>query len=690
LLPKSRNNLKVKGLVDKKILESSIVAGVNVFLTQIYVSNLTSSQTIKWLSHLIILSIIPINYLYYKLRKLDNINLSLFNKANIIVFLFLCSLSIREIAEPDEIKIIKYSVFICAIFILIKNFKIMKISGLDTFQILIITFITTYGFLLLPNGQAIMNITSLSLQKILFIIFIISLGIILYAIGKKIRDQDFKYLSFGLIFINILFSFRNDQYDTRDGSFFHISYFSDVVRTLKSGGTLLWDTPSQYGFLSVLIPSWFPIANTREAFFLWQSLAILLFLIAVYIFLQKTIHGKKQLFFVYSTFSLLFSFADPALIGPQPFPSSSTMRFGPSVLLLLFLIYSIRTENLTKHSQKIIYIALLVTCFLWSSESLIYGLAISGLYSFFRMMNSGSKFIVLAPALSIISSIFLINVYTLIKTKNLADLDMFFMYSKSYSEGYGSLPLSLFSPLLVIYMIIFCTIFFAISSKENSNYLELIYLSSFALLIWITYYLGRAVSNNIMVLLPIFFLISYLMYNSIKLTNIRYKSAMIHAFTVFISLFILSFLMQPKLTKTVFQLSFGFNSLNPVTNVIFDYDLKERTRYIESENIVYSSWAAGVPLEVMDRDFSFSHTPLPVPLQLLEEPINQEVAKVIILRYLNSSNLNEIYFIQSKDNEYERRLQYWTSILNNYYDCTQTEMTTAHTILSCSIDKGKY
>ena len=167
---------------------------------------------------------------------------------------------------------------------------------------------------------------------------------------------------------------------------------------------------------------------------------------------------------------------------------------------------SIRTENLTKHSQKIIYIALLVTCFLWSSESLIYGLAISGLYSFFRMMNSGSKFIVLAPALSIISSIFLINVYTLIKTKNLADLDMFFMYSKSYSEGYGSLPLLLFSPLLVIYMIIFCTIFFTISSKENSSYLELIYLSSFALLIWITYYLGRAVSNNIMVLLPIFFL----------------------------------------------------------------------------------------------------------------------------------------------------------------------------------------
>ena len=115
-----------------------------------------------------------------------------------------------------------------------------------------------------------------------------------------------------------------------------------------------------------------------------------------------------------------------------------------------------------------------------------------------------------------------------------------------------------------------------------------------------------------------------------------------------------------------------------------DAPLATKINSFKSKNLVYSSWAAGVPKELkFELDYDSINTPLPVPLQLLEVPIDQSTSKKIIKRYLNSREIKEIYFIQSFDNEYERRLEFWQGIMSDQYICKENTKTERHLLLLC-------
>jgi len=394
--------------------------------------------------------------------------------------------------------------------------------------------------------------------------------------------------------------------------------------------------------------------------------------------------NPKQIFHVYGIFSLLFFFADPALIGPQPFPSSSAMRFGPSVLLLVFYVFSIKKDNSEKKSIVVIHISLLALCFLWSAESLIYGIAISGVFSIIQVINRKGILLILLPGFILITCFAIANIYVLIKVGNFADLNMYFMYSQSYSVGYGSLPLSVFSPMVVLYLTIFGVLIFSWIYIRDKISLDIIFLILSSILIWLTYYLGRAVSNNIMVLLPIMFLNFYLIY---IFTSDRFReinSFLKSLYTVFIILFFISITLVPNLSRSLNEFSFGLLPRSPKTNVTMDAPLATKINSFKSKNLVYSSWAAGVPKELkFELDYDSINTPLPVPLQLLEVPIDQSTSKKIIKRYLNSREIKEIYFIQAFDNEYERRLEFWQGIMSDQYICKENTKTERHLLLLC-------
>ena len=676
---------KKSNYLDRKQLTNlSIVIGVNFFLIQVYVSNLTNTQTLKWVSHLVLMIFVVISYIFLRFKEIEYFQHKLFYNINLFLLVILVSLSIREISSIEELKVVKYSLLITGIFVFLRFTKLIKKDNLGNLQFIVITYFVTFSFLLLPNGQSILNIANISSRKILLITFIVITGYLVWKIMLRLKDKSYKYLAIFVTFPNLLLSFRNDQFDRRDGSFFHISYFSEVIRTLKSGGTLLWDTPSQYGFLSVLVPAWFPYQSSRQAFYFWQSIVIFTFLIAVYFFLSSILQDKKQLFYGYGIFSILFFFADPALIGPQPFPSSSTMRFGPSVILLIFIIYIRSKKNLDKRDSYALYIFLLILCNLWSAESLIYGIVISGFFAFTQFVNREKVYLVATPIIALILSFLIMNIYTLLEVNQYADLRMYFMYSQSYSEGYGSLPLSIFSPLIVLFVIIFGTVILPPFSPQPKK-LDIVFLILLTNLIWITYYLGRAVSNNIMVLVPLFFLSMLIIY-VYNVSQHNYETNTLKVtFLVFISLFVISFILKPNILTTLSKISFGVSTLKPITNILFDNEVQRNLTLISSDQVVYSSWAAGIPLELINSDLSSAKTPLPVPLQLLEEPINPELATTIVSRFASKSTSKDIYFIQFQDNEHERRMKFWTRILEKDRVCNEKELSSFHTLLMCRV-----
>ncbi len=684
MLPKSKNNLEIQKYTEKEFVTQAIIFGLNIFLIQLIVSNLSNIQTLKWISHLVLMMLVAVSYILIRNSKVRKTSFGKFNNINLTVFLLAMAFSIREVSNQDEIKVLKYSIIITTIFFILRTLKLIKISILSNLQYISITFILTFSFLLLPNGQSILNATGISNTNFILLSIFFAAVYIFTKIKNYFNDSIYTILVYFVILFNLVFSFRNDQFDRRDGSYFHVSYFSEVVRTLKSGGTLLWDTPSQYGFLSVLIPSWIPIANSRQVFYLWQSLVIFIFLIAIYFFLQKIVSNPKQIFQVYGIFSILFFFADPALIGPQPFPSSSAVRFGPSVILLIFLIFLIRKNNFEKKSLRILYFFLLLLCYLWSAESLIYGIAISGFFSIIQIINRKKISYILLPGISLITSLAVINIYVWIKVGRFADLKMYFMYSQSYSDGYGSLPLSIFSPLVILYLIIFGVLIFSWIYIRDEVSLDIVFLILVANLIWLTYYLGRAVSNNIMVLLPIIFITLYLIYFFTSESSSVLNNYLKSCYMVFITLFSISIVLLPNLSRSLNEFRFGLLPMLPKTNVMKDEPLANKINLLKTNNLVYSSWAAGVPKELkFDIDYDTITTPLPVPLQLLEEPIDQSTSKLIIKRFLNNNELKQLYFVQSFDNEHERRFEFWQEILGDFLVCTVIEQSEMHTVTKC-------
>lgn len=98
--------------------------------------------------------------------------------------------------------------------------------------------------------------------------------------GGKTRSLVWLHLAVIAVFLWI--SFRHDSLFI-PGSEYHWEYYIGVVQGIRNGGWLLWDTPSQYGFLNILLASLIPSASSWQSFYIFQG--ILLFLVSTGIYL---------------------------------------------------------------------------------------------------------------------------------------------------------------------------------------------------------------------------------------------------------------------------------------------------------------------------------------------------------------------------------------------------------------------
>ena len=103
----------------------------------------------------------------------------------------------------------------------------------------------------------------------------------------QITNKVFYTIFLLTLAFSFLFAFRSDSINQIEGSGFHWGYYTGVINSIKSGGTLLYDTPSQYGFLNLLIPSFLAFESNRQSFYIFQSiLFIIIFILLSIIFYQ--------------------------------------------------------------------------------------------------------------------------------------------------------------------------------------------------------------------------------------------------------------------------------------------------------------------------------------------------------------------------------------------------------------------
>jgi hypothetical protein len=223
---------------------------------------------------------------------------------------------------------------------LVLKFKALELQPFLIASLLVSTLMTTRNIKMIS-----LDVTTDSFSKTLIyaaIFVLIAFFLLNWKTIEKAPNKGSRiFVWVSLILLNLWLAFRNDALKSIDSSYFHVGYYAEVVKSLHSGGTLLYDTPSQYGFLNLLLISWIPTDDSRFAVYIGQ--AILIFLIVIFILLALQYKLKSNRTFLgYSLITIIvFYFADPDLIGPHVYPSSSALRFAPSLIFLLTIyLYS--------------------------------------------------------------------------------------------------------------------------------------------------------------------------------------------------------------------------------------------------------------------------------------------------------------------------------------------------------------
>lgn len=503
--------------------------------------------------------------------------------------------------------------------------------------------------------------------------------------SSQSRLLSFASLALPCIFFLVL-AFRWDTLFL-GSSALHWEYFVGPIRMLREGSWLLWDTPSQYGFLNILLPSLLPTSTSWQALYLFQG--ILLFIAASLAYISIIICAPRHKLFAFLLVSAGIFFADPNLIGPTLYPSSSVMRFFWCYVLLFLLVRSaaLRNSETVNGFFRIGLFAWLLGT-LWSLESAVYCSVI-----FFSVLTMAAlvtptetqagnlckgivqrlRALAIQLAIALLSLSFVLVFIWGYYRNNLGfspDWAMFYEHAFSYAAGFGSIAITTHgagSVLILAFVGIASGVF---RSKQISTArwqqevaLHIGFMSCIVAIS--TYFVGRAYSSNVTAVLPI---IVVALAICLKIGKLRSGSSPIILSVVAIPLFVTLFVSSigapsfPKEVLSIKTMTAHIERQLPVAEPEL-MELMARANVTPSTNVTYYGFSATMPAyaDESGRREVFDTTWLPNPLQLIEEPINPARRATTISRFATRMPTAG-FFVQARGQNEDRATE-WLSII---------------------------
>lgn len=524
-----------------------------------------------------------------------------------------------------------------------------------------------------------------------------------------------------LIGSSIALALRIDAISSTPASYQHISYFSGVVQTMRSGGMLLWDTPSQYGYLNLVLSSWIPISDSRTAFLVFQALLLIFVYCAVLALLSQRFFNQWIFLTAGTIFLIALFFASPRLIGAQAFPSTSVVRFGPSMLLLAWLSSQKLIHNIHSRKTRLITAVVFAIGVVWSAESMVYIVFIFGTWNLaaFALSETARKRDVLrnvlAPIIgySIALSFFLVafvSIKRMIVNHHFPDWSLFLLAASKYAQGFYSAPQVILSPVwLFVGLLAFVVAIFTCETKQADidEILERAVLGAVAggLLGWGTYYVGRSLPENFVALYPQFVICALLTISVLKRTS-QGSSALLPGLRNWLKQSTLVFCVVAMSTVTIAivgQVGFVSNIANfrflfqevkyeesiydpgDLSNVLTLTRLKLVERGVTVKLPIISEDREGFRLPLdddLEAFYDVEKSWLPVPLALLEEPIPTAIRRELIGRFVTRSRTNGV-LVSNKLTSYPGRFAEWLKVLQPYYLCQDIVNTSNYQTVYC-------
>jgi hypothetical protein len=512
---------------------------------------------------------------------------------------------------------------------------------------------------------------------------------------RNLSRQKLRGVGTVLLALSALLAIRVDSLQI-GGVWYHTGYFTGVVQTVKAGGILLWDTPSQYGFLNMLVASSIPIRDASRSFFVFQ--AVLLFVVStVGILSIRSIATHRAWAFAATCFVLLQYLADPELIGPQPYPSSSAVRFGPSLIVLALV--SLLSKTNCRRSLTVSMPVICSVALLWSFESFFYtSLILGGWFlagirraDIRTQLRSQNLLLLVRATVATVLIAALYSLYVLLQAGRIPSWRWFYLVAAKYAEGHGSLPIDPWGAgLLIVVAVGSCILIYA---AGDSQLRQMCGASIGGLLGWLSYYIGRSHSSNIIAMFPLIFFaillptlglgrslqfeterrrteksIGELGASSVAIA--RTSAAVVVAFA---AIFVASLGGSSKLPGVI-------NGYRPLPRPIVPETVvaeagKELGALLESLElrplpIAYSGLLGSLPplseeiLAQINPDGAW----LPLPLALLEEPIPEDVRLTVLARR-HERLKRDGYFVWDKQRSIHGRAEAWLRDINLTHMC---------------------
>jgi hypothetical protein len=503
------------------------------------------------------------------------------------------------------------------------------------------------------------------------------------------------YLDGVVIMIFFWISFRYDSLFL-PGSEYHWEYFVGVVRGIQNGGWLLWDTPSQYGFLNVLLASIVPSSSAWQSFYVFQG--ILLFIVATGIYFAVRRYTPMSVVNQFFAFAILFMglfFADPELIGPYPFPSSSVVRFFCVYALVLATLFVPKIGI----RQALLLSIIWSISIIWSAESAVYGTSIFMfillvLLKILPVEGNRFRFVGMYTIISFACLIFVFTTLYAIYFTRLGvapDLFAYFDHAVGYATGFGYLPFPLDGPgnlLLIVFLGILLLCVSAVRKVQDSSTSLAIPFAAMAGCIWgvSTYYIGRPAPQNITAILPIIVMSVYFCVVLARRENIEGYALPIKAAALPLFFIILIPLFTPNWIEKMFHVkSFSSDITSKLPKATFKLnELLSRIKTSSASSIVYYGDDAAPPIFSGDNAKFNERIWLPTPLQLLEIPVSDERRRIYLHRYICRNQKDGGILINRIGGGIEKRLQGFIRDLNQFYDIEEIVSNKVYKLYSFS------
>ena len=357
------------------------------------------------------------------------------------------------------------------------------VEGSDRFNIILSLF-NSLSFIIpefLNNNEN--KIFFFNLFFLLFFLFCLILINIIFqksiSITNVYKKFDYRWWILPvLIFFLESFSTYNFFGKVGGGAAHHWQVYITTLELMGNGGYLLWDAPSQYGFLSLLTVYLIPFDDPWMKLYFLNALLKLIASLIIF----KIIWGNRN--FYWYIFSILITWASCFLLssGSNFLNSSMTPSTGPLryiwVIVLLLFISKLKKETNTREVFIILLIWLIG--FFWSLISAfnvsIIIIPYLSYIAFFSKTNLLKKIVYLSLfPISILFICFFLTAYYVLTINQIPDFIAFFD-QLTYAISYNSTNFYINNEHLILFFIFSWAFIIILNVKKLNNQFALLSL----------------------------------------------------------------------------------------------------------------------------------------------------------------------------------------------------------------------